>query len=81
MITSTVSSTSTEEEGSAIEHCPSPAGTEENYRHVSLRLQGRWEDIMSALDHWRIEFDRRSEQAISQGDDECVVYGTLNTQL
>jgi hypothetical protein len=80
MITNTSPASSAVEEHHAIEQCPSAVSSEENCRPMTLRLQGRWEDIMAALDHWRIEFDCHSGRAISQSADECVVYGTLSVE-
>ena len=73
----TVTASRTSEVDSPVELCPADEITEEDCRHVSLRLQGTWDDIMAALEHWKIEWDRQSGQTVGQNEDECVVYGTL----
>ena len=48
---------------------------------MSVRLKGRWVDIKAVTDHWGIDIDWRSEQAILRIHDECVVDGTLKVRV
>ena len=80
MTTSTIPTTRNANLRSSIQGYPSADIAEEIDRFVRLRLHGRWEDIMAALDHWGIGFDSRSEDATSHIDDECAVYGTLRVE-
>lgn len=55
-------------------------GPEVNILPMSVRLKGQWVDIKAAMDHWGIEFNGMSGQAITRTSDECVVNGTLSVR-